>query len=390
MRYFTFLFWFFCAGNSATFGQIIEFPDANFKNALLIHNPIIDTNDDGEIQVSEAEATTEMTVSSQNIQSMEGIEYFTNLITLWCIKNDITHLDLTQNTALETVVCFLNEMETLLLPQSANLETLRCNNNAIASLDISGNPGLRYLDCKFGSLESLDASNNLLLEEIDCSFNPINFLHVSNCTQLAILDCYDNALTELNLPTTGVLKEVYASYNNLTTFNAANPSLEQLELSYNNNLNTVDVSGSPSLIQVYIKGNNLLNVNVKNGNNENLPFFDARDNPLLTCIQVDDPDLSDTYLLWRKDESAYYDEFCVLGTPEITTHPVQLFPNPAHEGIEVQSLLPVERVSVYSIQGVLLFQTTERKWDVSKLPSGVYVAQIWTGDQRVTQLFIKD
>jgi Secretion system C-terminal sorting domain len=390
MRYFTFLFLLFFIGNSNLFGQIIEFPDPNFKNALLNHNPIIDTNADGEIQVSEAEATTEMTVSSQNIQSMEGIEYFTNLITLWCIKNDITLLDLTQNTALESVVCFLNEMETLLLPQSANLETLRCNNNAITSLDLSGSPGLRLLDCKFGSLGSLDASNNLLLEEIDCSFNPITTLHVSNCTQLVILDCYDNDLSELNLPTTGALKEVYASYNNLTTFTAANPSLERLELSYNNNLSTVDVSGSPSLIQVYIKANNLLNVNVKNGNNENLPFFDARENPLLTCIQVDDPDLSDTYLLWRKDESAYYDEFCVLGTEVVETHAVQLIPNPVHDVMEVQSLQPLDRVSIYSMQGMLLFHSSERKLDVSLLPSGLYIAQIWMGKNFVTRSFVKD
>ncbi|WP_372473503.1 hypothetical protein AB4865_11845 [Capnocytophaga sp. ARDL2] len=36
--------------------QIVNIPDFAFKQRLLDHNPVIDTNGDGEIQVSEAEA----------------------------------------------------------------------------------------------------------------------------------------------------------------------------------------------------------------------------------------------------------------------------------------------------------------------------------------------
>ena len=38
--------------------QIVDIPDTNFKNALLNHDPIIDINNDGEIQESEAESVT--------------------------------------------------------------------------------------------------------------------------------------------------------------------------------------------------------------------------------------------------------------------------------------------------------------------------------------------
>ena len=34
--------------------QIVNIPDANFKNALLNHIPVIDLNGDSEIQISEA------------------------------------------------------------------------------------------------------------------------------------------------------------------------------------------------------------------------------------------------------------------------------------------------------------------------------------------------
>ena len=88
--------------------QIINIPDANFKAKLLqaspfneiasIENPIydisnnsitianystIDTNGDGEIQISEAVMIKYLNLSqiivSSNITSIVGIEYFTNL-----------------------------------------------------------------------------------------------------------------------------------------------------------------------------------------------------------------------------------------------------------------------------------------------------------------------
>ena len=57
---------------------IVSIPDANFKNALLNNNTVIDTNGDGEIQVSEAEAVTNLWVSNENINNLKGIEFFIN------------------------------------------------------------------------------------------------------------------------------------------------------------------------------------------------------------------------------------------------------------------------------------------------------------------------
>lgn len=60
--------------------QNVNIPDINFKNALVNHDPIIDTNGDGEIQVSEAELATIINVSSTSISSIQGLEAFVNLI----------------------------------------------------------------------------------------------------------------------------------------------------------------------------------------------------------------------------------------------------------------------------------------------------------------------
>jgi len=55
------------------FAQNVNIPDQNFKKALLSHIHVIDTNNDGEIQVSEAEAFTgTIYVSKSNISNLIG------------------------------------------------------------------------------------------------------------------------------------------------------------------------------------------------------------------------------------------------------------------------------------------------------------------------------
>ena len=75
--------------------QIVNIPDANFKNALLNHDPVIDTNNDGEISVAEAQGFTgEMEVDNKNISDLTGIEAFVNLKDLNCFDNQLTSLDI--------------------------------------------------------------------------------------------------------------------------------------------------------------------------------------------------------------------------------------------------------------------------------------------------------
>src|SRR5437868_4105025 len=65
-------FLFTIAGFSST-AQIVNIPDANFKTALLYHWPLIDLNHDGQIQVTEASAATQLNVPSKNIANMTGL-----------------------------------------------------------------------------------------------------------------------------------------------------------------------------------------------------------------------------------------------------------------------------------------------------------------------------
>lgn len=133
----------FCVINVAN-AQIVNIPDPHFKDALLNHDLFggdpIDTNQDGEIQVSEAEAITVLIVGDPflqgQIQDMTGIEAFVNITELYCYRNQISTLDLSENVALTYLECQENQLLSLNLAENIALEYLDCSDNLLVSLDV--------------------------------------------------------------------------------------------------------------------------------------------------------------------------------------------------------------------------------------------------------------
>ena len=121
------------------FSQNVHIPDANFKAALLAApNSGIDTNNDGEIQVSEAIAYTDpIDVSNKNINDLTGIEAFVNIKILACSGNNLTKLNISQNTSLERLFCMYNQIEDLSIHNNPNITLLYCYNNSLKRLNAS-------------------------------------------------------------------------------------------------------------------------------------------------------------------------------------------------------------------------------------------------------------
>lgn len=102
------------------FAQNVSIPDANFKT-YLIGNTLINTNGDSEIQLSEASAFTQSVYCpSLGITDLTGIEAFTNITELYCGFNQLTSLDVSQNTALVYVYCYSNQLTCLNLKNGNN------------------------------------------------------------------------------------------------------------------------------------------------------------------------------------------------------------------------------------------------------------------------------
>ena len=145
-----------------TNAQIVNIPDPVFKQALLDHSPEIDTNQDGEIQVSEAEALTGLLdVNGQfiDIHDLTGIEAFVNITELQVWQNQLTELDLSQNTLLERIECFDNPLIILNISDCVLLKYLHSDNTQLNSLNLTDHSNLIEIIVSNNQLIDLDIRN---------------------------------------------------------------------------------------------------------------------------------------------------------------------------------------------------------------------------------------
>lgn len=84
--------------------ETVHIPDQAFLDALIVQG--VDKDGDGQICSCEAERVINLDVSElYNISSLEGIEAFINLEDLDCSDNQLSTLDIRQNTSLVSLSC---------------------------------------------------------------------------------------------------------------------------------------------------------------------------------------------------------------------------------------------------------------------------------------------
>ncbi|CAM3858367.1 MULTISPECIES: T9SS type A sorting domain-containing protein [Flavobacterium] len=189
-------------------GQIVNIPDANFKAKLTTLG--IDTNNDGNIQVSEAHQVTYLNVSDQNITNLTGINEFINLTFLNCAGNSIITLNLDG----------LN-----------NLIELNCTNSHIASMSLNGLINLKKITCIANQLITFDASDLISLEELYCDSNELTTLNLNNSKKLKKIYCWGNELESLFLKNGSIETSISIMDNpNLSYICCDDDQVNQLEL----------------------------------------------------------------------------------------------------------------------------------------------------------------
>ena len=179
-----------------------NFPDANFRNYLLKQ----DYGQDGILTEEEISKITSIEESYKQISSLQGIEFFTALTSLYCNRNQLTSLDVSHNTALTYLKCSSNQLTSLDVSQNTALEKLDCSFNQLTSLDVSGATALTILYCYYNQLPSLDVSHNTALTALYCYSNQLPSLDVSQNTALTSLGCSNNQLTSLDVSGATALK----------------------------------------------------------------------------------------------------------------------------------------------------------------------------------------
>ncbi|MTH15477.1 T9SS type A sorting domain-containing protein [Flavobacterium sp. LC2016-01] len=255
------------------------------------------------LDVSNNTALTKLNVGYNSLTIL-NVSKNTELTSLTCTSNQIDNLDISTNTKLLELWAGNNQYSTLNVSKNTALNTLVCNTNKLTALDVSGNTALTRLLVYGNKLTNIDASTNTLLSSFDCSLNLITSLNVSKNINLQFLYCNNNKLTTLDV----------SANTKLGTFDCANNELTYLDVSNNKNLSSLEC-----------ESNKLKNLNLKNGNNTlfdgynfdpNLIIYriDFRDNPDLTCIEVDNVAYSNEKWSSRKDALASFSTDCKNST----------------------------------------------------------------------------
>ena len=266
----------------------VPIPDENFKS-YMIQN--FDTNGNGELDFNEAEAVKMISVTTDDITSLEGIESCINLESLSCTgtysdgqdHGQLTSLDVSKNVALKFLQCNGNQLTTLDLSRNTALQTLNCPSNRLSSIDVSDNPALLYLYLSGNQLTSLDVSANTALKTLTCGSNRLNSLDVSANTALQVLSCDSNQLTSLDMSKNTALTKLLCHSNQLTGLDvSANTSLTYLRCD-SNSLSILNVSNNIALTELWCYRNQISTLDISH--NIALKELWCSDNPL-TCLDL--------------------------------------------------------------------------------------------------------
>lgn len=304
----------------AASSQTITFTDQNLRVELINAGPFnstarnangdfinIDTNNDNQIQVSEALLVWQLNLQGNNVTDMGGIKFFENLHILnmaysdlvsgdfagmvnlevlnlmnsngptnyvnvsgctalrefVCYSTELTSLDLSNLPALETVLCYQNDLTSINLSGSSNLKTLKIGSNMLLpTVDFTGLVNLEVLDLGSCYMTSLDLSGLSGLKEFTCYAYELNEIDLSNLTNLISADCKYGEMTSINLSGCSSIETFIAEQSSLVNLNLSGLSSIKIINCYDSMLESIDASGLSTLEELKLGQNNLSTVNV--------------------------------------------------------------------------------------------------------------------------------
>ena len=228
-----------------------NFPDKNFRDYVAGE---WDKNHDNCFSPSEIAKATWISCDNREIDSLEGIQFFTEI---WLLE------------------CYYNNLKTIDLSHNKKLEYLNCHHNKLEKLDVSGLPLLETFYCGQNKLQSIDVSKNKQLKDFSCTENPLNTLDVSQNTELEKLACVGNNLTELDVSKNKNLKILWCYQNKLSSLNLENQTELELLGCRENPLNVLSISANTKLKKLYVNKTNLTSLDATN--NTALEEFNGKD-----------------------------------------------------------------------------------------------------------------
>lgn len=331
--------------SSISFSQIVNIPDTAFKAILLSadetndiaadltpHNIKIDVNQDGEIQVSEALAVYSLNFSGVDIQSLNGIEAFTNLQALSFSAPNLASLSLGNLT---------------------QLNYLNVSSNALLSLsDVEQMSGLHRLFIDCNHLTTVNFYQMHGLED----------LHISSSTPII----------ELNLCGTAVRTLWCIENHTLQTINLKNSIVSGVEVG------TILKAFPPALPNIWLQNASAL---------QNVCYDEGEYPAIISTL--------DPALIPNINFSTDCDSSCMLANEQSFQNSLTLWPNPVENSLHIErvseTLLQSAKIDNPLGQLIKLISVDDQllSIDVSDLKTGSYFLEITSDQGKVTKKFIK-
>lgn len=285
------------------------FTDPVLRAYMLEH---FDTDNDGAISDAEATAVEEISITSDDIQSLSGIERCINLKSLWVVgtksdegigsgalvsldvsactqlkylyvfNNKLKSLDVSSNTALTELWCEFNQLTSLDVSENTALTHLSCHHNQLSALDIAKNSSITFLNCSSNLISKLDFSNNAAIGSVYCQNNQLTTLDFSNNLDLKYLHCGGNLFTSLDINKNTALVHLDCCHSPLASLDISNNTALEVLQCYRNQLTVLDVSKNKDLSRLECYMNQLTSLDVSN--NLSLNYLDCTKNPSLTDL----------------------------------------------------------------------------------------------------------
>ncbi|MAX68887.1 MAG: hypothetical protein CMP60_04265 [Flavobacteriales bacterium] len=175
----------------SVFSQYTSIPDTNFEQSLINYG--YDLVKDGFVETSAIDTVTDLTINNNNISDLTGIESFIALQSLFCYDNNLSTLNLVNNTQLFEVTCSNNNLTSIDLRNGNNSGLwyfMSINNPSLNCIDVDD---VAYCEYNFAVDSWTSFSNNCF---------PTNISGVTNNKKLIrVIDIHGRTIDpKLNTP----------------------------------------------------------------------------------------------------------------------------------------------------------------------------------------------
>ena len=238
-----------------------SFPDINFRQYVQIK---FDKNKDGYLSENEITDIKEIFIdrrtfnNAEKIESIEGIELFTDLEDCRIWDTRIHSIDFSSNNKLKILIIYDEVLNRINLSNNYELEQLTLVTN-IKEIDVSRLSKLKKLDISGTSVNVIDLSENLELEWLDISRTDVKEINISNNKLLYWLAIGETKIESIDIRSNVNLQYLNCECTAISSINIIN-NTELLSIyCFGSNIEEIDLENCPKVTEIICNEDTAIN-----------------------------------------------------------------------------------------------------------------------------------